>query len=1023
MKLEDIKTEFGSAGAEYRSLPFWAWNSRLDEDEIRRQINIMHEQGIGGFFMHSRDGLETEYMGEQWNKCVMAAINEAAKLGMQAWLYDEDRWPSGTAGGTLPATYGDDSRCKGVTLEICEPDNMQYLTDSSVAALYKAKIDGMEIFSLTRLPIDDKTEIAADEKRLVVRTEVSGKSEWFNNEAPPDNLNPDSVRRFIELTHEKYKAIAGEYFGKTVPGIFTDEPSLADRHTSFAKNRGWIPWTNGFADYFKEQRGYDVFDTLPYIYFNHEKSPKARHDYWRTVSQRYAESYSKVIGQWCAQNGIAYTGHFLQEDKLGLCTRVNGSIMPHYRYQQVPGIDMLCECTNEYLTVKQCSSVAHQFGKPVVISETYGCTGWEFTFEGQKWIGDWQYALGVNRRCQHLALYSIKGCRKRDYPPCFNYNTSWWSCNYMVEDYFARLGSVLSKGEVVREVLVLHPATTAWSRLGTSPYGNPVRRLERDVPAIDEYGSRFNALLKYLAGMHYDCDLGDETLIAENGYVNADKFGIEKAEYKVVVLPPIDTMLSSTFEKLAEFMNGGGRVIAIKPLPAMLEGEKTDKLERLFKHKNCIIAENQKSAVLELEKILPRIVSIADNNGCENQSLLCMLRNLSEGYALFVANNDRSNQQKAQINISICGAVEELNLLTGEITSVEVNTTGCGISFNAAFAPTGSKLYLINPAKQPVIKQNEKSPQPELVCALPKVCRVRRNMPNVLVLDNCRYSLNGGEWSDNMQVWLMQRKVRDALDMRPIENNGILQRYKWVNTPHKNDGARLSIRFEFEVADIPKRDVHFVLEDAEHFEVTLNGTAVSNSPDGWFLDKAFSKIKLSGLIKGINTIELNCRYLNSMEIENCFIIGDFNVNCDRTVARPTDTLCIGDWTLQGLYHYAGSVSYLYNYSHTASGRRVMLEISEFSAVCIKATVNGRSYDMPWKTEKPLDITDSIKSGENSIEIEVFSSPRNMLGPFHLTTIKEENTNDTCFTPQGFRYTENYNLHPYGLMQTPRIYLL
>jgi len=283
MKLKDIKTEFGSAGAKYRSLPFWAWNSELEEDEIRRQINIMREQGIGGFFMHSREGLETEYMGEQWNKCVKAAVDEAAKLGMQAWLYDEDRWPSGTAGGTLPALYGDDSRCKGVTLEICEPDNMQYLADNSVAALYKARIEGMKIFSLTRLPIDDKTEIKADEKRLVVRTEVSGKSEWFNNEAPPDNLNPVSVKRFIEHTHEKYKALVGRGFGKTVPGIFTDEPSLADRHTSFAKNRGWIPWTNGFADYFKVKRGYDIFETLPYIYFDAENSAKARHDYWRTV--------------------------------------------------------------------------------------------------------------------------------------------------------------------------------------------------------------------------------------------------------------------------------------------------------------------------------------------------------------------------------------------------------------------------------------------------------------------------------------------------------------------------------------------------------------------------------------------------------------------------------------------------------------------------------------------------------------------------------------------------------------------
>ena len=72
--------------------------------------------------------------------------------------------------------------------------------------------------------------------------------------------------------------------------------------------------------------------------------------------------------------GLTVT-HFLQEDKIGLCARVNGAVMPDYQYQQVPGIDMLCEQTNEYMTVKQCTSVANQLDKKWVLSETYGCTG------------------------------------------------------------------------------------------------------------------------------------------------------------------------------------------------------------------------------------------------------------------------------------------------------------------------------------------------------------------------------------------------------------------------------------------------------------------------------------------------------------------------------------------------------------------------------------------------------------------------------------------------------------------------
>ena len=109
---------------------------------------------------------------------------------------------------------------------------------------------------------------------------------------------------------------------------------------------------------------------------------------------------------------------------MGLCTRVTGAVMPHYALQDIPGIDILTECTEEYMTVKQCTSVAHQFGKKRVLTETYGCTGWDFTFEGQKWVGDWQYVLGVNIRTTHTALYSLRGRRKRDYPPSFNYNSA-----------------------------------------------------------------------------------------------------------------------------------------------------------------------------------------------------------------------------------------------------------------------------------------------------------------------------------------------------------------------------------------------------------------------------------------------------------------------------------------------------------------------------------------------------------------------------------------------------------------------
>ena len=85
----------------YGSIPFWSWNDRLEEGELRRQIGRMQELGMSGFFMHARGGLETEYLSDEWFHAVNVCIDEAKKRGMEAWSYDENGWPSGFAGGKL----------------------------------------------------------------------------------------------------------------------------------------------------------------------------------------------------------------------------------------------------------------------------------------------------------------------------------------------------------------------------------------------------------------------------------------------------------------------------------------------------------------------------------------------------------------------------------------------------------------------------------------------------------------------------------------------------------------------------------------------------------------------------------------------------------------------------------------------------------------------------------------------------------------------------------------------------------
>ena len=85
----------------YRPIPFWSWNEKLEVSETVRQIGVMEDAGMGGFFMHARGGLRTEYMGSEWFENVKASIAESEKRGMYPWAYDENGWPSGFGNGVV----------------------------------------------------------------------------------------------------------------------------------------------------------------------------------------------------------------------------------------------------------------------------------------------------------------------------------------------------------------------------------------------------------------------------------------------------------------------------------------------------------------------------------------------------------------------------------------------------------------------------------------------------------------------------------------------------------------------------------------------------------------------------------------------------------------------------------------------------------------------------------------------------------------------------------------------------------
>lgn len=357
--------------------------------------------GLGGFHMHVRTGLQNDYLSDEYMELVKVCVQKAKDENMLAWLYDEDRWPSGSAGGLVTKNVRFRARQLVFTpfYEGNEPGNL--------LACYDVTLDTEGFLSSYRR-IEKDAAATGDKWYAFLR--IRRPDSWYNNQTYVDTLNKKAIERFIEVTHERYKAAVADEFDKTVPAIFTDEPQFSGKrvlNNSFDKMEILLPWTDQVPAMYEALYGSDIFSTLPELFWDQPdgKISVARYHYHDMISELFARAFADTVGQWYEENNIALTGHMMEEPTLQSQTAALGEAMCSYRAFQLPGIDMLFN-NHEFTTAKQAQSASHQFGREGVLSELYGVTGWDCDFRTYKYQGDWQAALGVTVRVPHLSWYS-----------------------------------------------------------------------------------------------------------------------------------------------------------------------------------------------------------------------------------------------------------------------------------------------------------------------------------------------------------------------------------------------------------------------------------------------------------------------------------------------------------------------------------------------------------------------------------------------------------------------------------------
>ena len=1000
---------------EYRAMPFWAWNTKLDPEELLRQIECFSEMGLGGFFMHSRAGMATEYLGEDFIKCVRLCAEYAEKKGMFACLYDEDRWPSGFAGGYV--TREKKLRQKQICISQKDPEvffdcyNFDERDPYFVAA-YDIVFDKTNRISGYKTIA--KEDLAAGEKwyAYVLYKPCCG---YHNGYTYTDTFNPVAVDKFIEVTHEKYKRNVGEMFGKTIPAIFTDEPNYGRfAFKKFARGGEdvFLPWSECVRVAFTDQYNDDIIDHLPELVWNLSDGDEysVRYRYYKTISNLFATSYCDRVGKWCSDNGIALTGHVLDEPTLSSQMCAVGDAMRCYKNFDIPGVDMLCNDT-EFTTVKQAQSVAHQYGRKGVASELYGVTGWDFDFRGHKFQGDWQAALGVTLRVQHLAWLGMAGSAKRDYPASIGCQSAWYKEYSYIENHFARLNVALIQGEPVVNVAVLHPIESAWLKAGVCEQ-NAEERI-----AMDE---RFKSLTEWLLRGQIDFDYVCESLLTELYTVSKDGFCVGKMKYRAIFVPPVVTLRETTIDALRRFVDNGGKVIVSGDCPGYTDGEKNNKATAVWEKADRInFTESDILKALQDE----REVSIYDENGNRKRNLIYTMRACGNNKWLFIAHCD----MPTRFNGSDCVAEHLTILIRGEYDVTLYNTLSNEIKTVQHLYDKGytvvkiscyafdSLLFDLMPhtscdnGVQEIKRARTSMKEQEIF--LPDFVEYTLDESNVLVLDMCEWSLDGIDYNHREEVLKIDKKIREKFGY-PLANGEDVQ--PWC-VPEKTADKFVYLKFIVEC----ETDAECLLGFEQAQNVWLNDRKVDGAEQCFFVDKAIRTMPLPRFNKGKNKLVICAPISERISLENYFLLGTFGVRVVGShsyILKRPEKLAFGSVIHQGLPFYGAGITYKTLFE--CGKGDVTVTVDEYAGALISVRIDGKDVGKIVFPPYELSIPD-VPAGKHTLEFTLYASRINTFGALHLTAPLYWKGPNMWYTENNL-YSEEYFLTDVGIMKKPKL---
>ena len=414
-----------SLGAVSPVVQFIIPSGRPGEAEVRAQVRDLKAHAYDQFLVYPSTGLDYEYLSEDFFTMMGWYLDEAEKLGMKVWLYDEFNWPSGTARGKVPAE-----------LE---------------AARYRELI----------VKDDGKGGFVWE---IIVSNEINLDNYCLDG----NNFEPVSVRRFMELTHLQYEKHFKDKLGTVIPAIFSDEPghcSSAWRMKMPSGTRMRFPYWSGLEDEYRELCGGDFRQDVEAELKAGAKSTGRVFRTWAALrSRRYRKTFFDPIAAWCRKNGIVSTGHLLGEEGAPYCTRINGTPLNTLKGLMKPGIDLIFSNFEspdyEWLTLAFAQAGVKANGRGG-IAELFALGPCDITFARMRTMY-WLCALhGIDIYLQSLHHTSARRFNIKDSWAMFTSPTQPWYDEMPLLHEEAKQAAAFAKKPAKCSLAVVYPASAA----------------------------------------------------------------------------------------------------------------------------------------------------------------------------------------------------------------------------------------------------------------------------------------------------------------------------------------------------------------------------------------------------------------------------------------------------------------------------------------------------------------------------------------------------------------------------------